>query len=408
MYKRRLQTLCLLIIVSALLAICACQRPVSVTPTESPTVPPASPTPIPASATPLPTANTRAITPYPEMPTAASIKTMALPMVAAKGTGRTATPHVAPLEPTTDTPTPTPTNTPFPTPLPLPTGVAKRSNIGPYLLSHPETGQPTHNLLKNGHMRAYMAVNPAHWTPADQLPHMEGYGRNWIPPEEELALIDQGAEGGRIYFERFRESYEHCRPNIHAWMSTWAFRYGDPEFAAKWASFQTEWLRLMHEHGFKAGVGGMKTHLFKPGEFAWLAPAISEADYLFLAESGAPTLMSSIGKSTLVYRRLIAELRDALPADKDIPPLILDVCVDGQVLNDLQVPGGPWRQRGYRDFGISPEDYAADVRAYDIATLYDPYVKHVFWFATNITKDTISFDVNTPMLAIADHWHVAP
>ena len=112
-----------------------------------------------------------------------------------------------------------------------------------------------------------------------------------------------------------------------------------------------------------------------------------------------------MGATTLIYRDLVAELGAALPG-QDLPPLILDVCVDGKVLADLNGPGGPHWQRGYRDYGTTPEDYAADVRNYDIATLYDPYVRHVFWFATNITEDTKSFDVNTPMLAIADGWHV--
>ena len=114
-----------------------------------------------------------------------------------------------------------------------------------------------------------------------------------------------------------------------------------------------------------------------------------------------------MGTTTLLYRDLVAELARALPG-QDLPPLILDVCVDGKVLADLDAPGGPHWQRGYRDYGTTPEDYAAEVRNYDIATLYDPYVRHVFWFATNITEDTKTFDVNTPMLEIADGWHVPP
>ncbi len=295
-----------------------------------------------------------------------------------------------------------------PTPIPLPAGeLAHYSNIGPYLLANPEAGQPTHNLLKDGHMRAYMAINPAHWTPFDALPEMEGYGRNYVPAEEELAYIRRREQGARGYYDRFRPTYEQGRGQIHAWMSTWAFEYGDPAFAEDWVAFQREWLRLMHADGHLAGVGGMKTHLFAPGEIVWLADAIAEADYLFLAESGAPTLTASMGVTTLLYRDLVAELRTAL-GENGVPPLILDVCVDGQVLVDTDAPGGPHWQRGYRDFGTSPEEYAADVRNYDIATLYDPYVRHVFWFGTNITEETLSFDVNTPMLAIADSWHVPP
>jgi len=295
-----------------------------------------------------------------------------------------------------------------PTPIPLPEGPLEHySNIGPYLLAPPEAGQPTHNLLKDGHMRAYMAVNPAHWGDADALPNMEGYGRNYVPEEEELAYIRRREQGARGYYDRFRPTYEQTRGEIHAWMSTWAFVYGDQAFAEDWVAFQREWLRLMHADGYLAGVGGMKTYPFAPGEFAWLAPAIAEADYLFLAESGAPTLTASMGTTTLLYRDLVAELGSALPG-QDLPPLILDVCVDGKVLADLNAPGGPHWQRGYRDYGTSPEAYAADVRNYDIATLYDPYVEHVFWFATNITEETLSFDVNTPMLEIADSWHVPP
>ncbi|MBC7235191.1 MAG: hypothetical protein H5T69_05075 [Chloroflexi bacterium] len=316
-------------------------------------------------------------------------------------------PSRTPLPTLTRPPTSSPTPTRLVSPLGLPdTGpVGRRSNIGPYLLMSPEAGQPTHNLLRDGPMRAYMAINPAHWGPADQLPNMEGYGRNWIKPEDELDLIRDGAEGGRRYFERFAQTYEQTRGSIHAWMSTWAFVYGDRGFAEQWVAFQREWLRLMHEHGYRAGVGGMKTHLFHPGEFAWLAPAIAEADYLFLAESGAPTLRGSFGQTTLLYRDLMVELLTILPPER-IPPLILDVCVDGKVNADLNKAGGPWWQRGYRDFGTSQTDYAADVRAYDLETLKDPYVKHVFWFATNITKDTQSFDVNTEMLAIAEGWHM--
>jgi hypothetical protein len=317
------------------------------------------------------------------------------------------------------TATPRPTLTPQPrvapinTPSPIPTSevrdtgpVVRTSNIGPYLLMNPEAGQPTHNLLKDGRMRAYLAVNPAHWSEGDRLPNMEGYGRNWIPENEELDYILAGADGARRYFERFQGTYAATRGEIHAWMSTWAFRFGDSAFASQWVTFQREWLRLMHENGYRAGIGGMKTYRFGAGQITWLAPAIAEADYLFLAESGAPTLRGSFGQTTLLYRNLMDELRTVLPAER-IPPLILDVCVDGKVNKDLG-RAGIWWQRGYRDFETSQVDYAADVRAYDLETLKNPYVKHVFWFATNISTDTRSFDVNTDMLIIANGWHAAP
>jgi hypothetical protein len=295
-----------------------------------------------------------------------------------------------------------------PTPIPLPDGTLERySNVGPYLLAPPEGGQPTHNLLVDGQMRGYLAINPAHWGDSDALPDMEGYGRNYMAEEEELSFLRRREQGARGYYDRFRPTYEQMRGKIHAWMSTWAFVYGDEDFADDWVAFQTEWLRLMHADGYLAGVGGMKTYPFQAGEIAWLAPAIAKADFLFLAESGAPTLTAGMGTTTLIYRDLVAELAGVLPG-QDLPPLILDVCVDGKVLSDLNAPGGPHWQRGYRDYGTSPEAYAADLRNYDIATLYDPYVRHVFWFATNITEETKSFDVNTPMLAIADGWYVAP
>ena len=178
---------------------------------------------------------------------------------------------------------------PAPTPIPLPDGeLAHTSNVGPYLLAPPEAGQPTHNLLQEGHMRAYLAINPAHWGADDALPAMEGYGRNYLADEEELAFIRRREQGARGYYDRFRPTYEQMRGKIHAWMSTWAFVYGDPAFAKDWVAFQREWLRLMHADGYLAGVGGMKTYPFGPGEIVWLAPAVAEADYLFLGESGAP------------------------------------------------------------------------------------------------------------------------
>lgn len=271
---------------------------------------------------------------------------------------------------------------------------------------NPEAGQPTHDMLINGNMRGYMAINPAHWNPADQLPHMEGYGRNWIPEDKELEFIRDGAVGGRAYYDEFKDTYEATCEDIHAWMSTWAFVHGDREFADLWVEFQIEWLRLMHEEGYRVGVGGMKTHLFEPGEISWLAPAIGEADYLFLSEAGAPTVMSSVGKTTLLYRRLVTELQMVLAADR-MPPLILDISVDGKVLADIDAPGGPWWQRGYIQFETPKADYTADVRAYDLETLRDSCVRHVFWFATNITRDTHSFDVDTNMLAVANTWHSA-
>jgi hypothetical protein len=186
-------------------------------------------------------------------------------------------------------------------------------------------------------------------------------------------------------------------------MSTWAFEFGDREFAADWVAFQREWLRLMHANGYRAGVGGMKTHLFGEGEILWLTRAIAESDYLFLSESGAPTIMESVGRSTLLYRDLVAELERALPGG--VPQVILDISVDGQVLADLDWPGGPWWQRGYVQFETPKAAHMADVRAYDRETLRDEYVRHVFWFATNVTDDTHSFDVDTNMLAVADGWH---
>ena len=332
------------------------------------------------------------------------------------------TPYPLPLTPTIAVPTlatavPEPTeppSSPLPSPItaaapasyPLPISAeAGRSNIGPYLLMNPEAGQPTHNLLKDGHMRGYMAINPAHWSPADQLPRMEGYGRNWIPEEEELEYIRAGAAGARAYYDEFADSYDHCREDIHAWMSTWAFVYKDAPFSATWVEFQVEWLRLMHQNGYRAGVGGMKTHLFGVGDLARLAPAIEASDYIFLSESGAPTIMASRGTTTLLYRELIEELAQVLDPER-IPPLILDVCVDGGVLAQIGHPGGPWWQRGYIQFETPKESYQTDVRTYDLETLRDPYVRHVFWFATNITDKTHSFDVNTDMLAAADRWHV--
>jgi hypothetical protein len=253
-------------------------------------------------------------------------------------------------------------------------------------------------------MVAYMAVNPAHWAPADALPDMEGYGRNWISADEELAYIRAGKQGAQTYFERFKDTYRATEGQIHAWMSTWAFEFGDEAFAAQWVEFQQEWLRLMHEHDYLAGGGGMKTYAFEPGEITWLAPAIADADYLFLSESSAPTLMGGAGEYTFLYRDLVAELRGVL-GDDGVPALILDVCVDGQALADTDAPGGPWWQRGYIQFETSKADYEQDVRAYDLETLKDAYVAHVFWFATNITDDTHSFDVDTDMLRVADGWH---
>lgn len=360
-----------------------------------PHTPPATPSPmvLPTQPVTLAPSATLAPPPYPA-------PTEATPM---SGATLAALPYPEPQAATTAMPLPTATSLPTPTPLPLPTGAPHRSNIGPYLLANPEAGQPTHNLLKDGAMRAYMAVNPYHWTPQDALPHMEGYGRHWLPEQEERAYIARREQGARDYYQRFAQEYRHPPVPIHAWMSTWAFEFGDRAFAEDWVAFQSEWLRLMHENGYQAGVGGMKAYRFQPGEIAWLAGAIAQADYLFLAESGAPRLMSaeSIGVTTLVYRERMAELARVLDP---LPPLILDVCVDGQALDDLGL-GGSQGRRGYRDWDLSVEDYLADVRAYDLATLYDPYVKHVFWFATNITADTASFDVNTPMLAVAERWH---
>jgi hypothetical protein len=347
------------------------------------------------------------------LPTSVTTDTPYVPATSTPGIEETATPEAtdaasseaattATVEPSLTAPVASPT------PIPLPEGdLAHHSNVGPYLLAPPEAGQLTHNLLKDGNMRAYLAINPAHWGANDALPLMEGYGRNYLAEEEELSFIRRREQGARGYYDRFRPTYEQMRGQIHAWMSTWAFVYGDSAFAEDWVAFQQEWLRLMHADGYLAGVGGMKTYPFKAGEFAWLAPAIVEADYLFLAESGAPTLTAGMGTTALLYRELVVELGQALPG-QDLPPLILDVCVDGKVLADLDAPGGPHWQRGYRDYGTSPEDYAADLRNYDIATLYDPYVRHVFWFATNITEDTKTFDVNTPMLEIANGWHLPP
>ncbi len=342
-------------------------------------------------------------------PAPASTLPSAGPTVQPEHTPTAAPPTATPRPTLTPQPRIAPTNTPSPI---APSGLrdtgpaGRTSNIGPYLLMNPEAGQPTHNLLKDGRMRAYMAINPAHWGDPDRLPNMEGYGRNWIPENEELDYILAGADGARRYFERFQGTYEQTRGEIHAWMSTWAFRFGDSAFASQWVTFQREWLRLMHENGYRAGIGGMKTYRFGADQITWLAPAIAEADYLFLAESGAPTLRGSFGQTTLLYRNLMDELLTVLPAER-IPPLILDVSVDGKVNKDLG-RAGVWWQRGYRDFETSPADYAADVRAYDLETLKNLYVKHVFWFATNISTDTRSFDVNTDMLAIANGWHAAP
>ena len=284
-------------------------------------------------------------------------------------------------------------------------GGGRRSNIGPYLLSNPEAGQPTHNLLKTGNMRAYTAISPADWGSQDSLPNMEGYGRNWIPAEQEMGMIWQGAEGGRRYFDKFKDSYRATRDDIHAWMSTWAFIYGDDAFARQWVAFQREWLRLMHQDGFRAGVGGMRTHMFRTGEITWLAPAIADSDYLFLSEADAPTLMYGRGDSTFLYRALVQELRQELGED-GVPELILDVAVDGKVLKDLNRSGADWK-RGYIHYGTTKESYMSDVRAYDRETLRDPYVRHVFWFATNYnSRENESFDVDTYMLSVANSWHV--
>ena len=340
----------------------------------------------------------------PTLPTASPTQTET---ATTEPTATASPPPPTPLPPTPIQPTPTPAYPTHPRPTTLPRGSrGQLSNIGPYLLSNPEAGQPTHNLLQSGHMRAYLAINPAHWGSNDRLPNMEGYGRNWIRAEDELELIRQGTKGGRTYFDRFKETYRATREDIHAWMSTWAFTYRDRVFAEQWVAFQREWLRLMHQEGFRAGVGGMRTHMFKSGEITWLAPAIADSDYLFLSEADAPTLIGGRASTAFRYRNLVAELQGALGPDR-VPEVILDVAVDGKVLVDLGIPGADWR-RGYLHFGIPKADYAADVRAYDLETLRDPYVRHVFWFATNYnSKENESFDVDTNMLAIAEGWHVA-
>ncbi len=168
----------------------------------------------------------------------------------------------------------------------------RRSNIGPYLLSNPEARQPTHDLLQDGNMVAYMAIHPAHWAPADALPNMEGYGRNWISEDDELSYIRAGKDGAKAYFERFKDTYRATQGQIHAWMSTWAFVFHDEEFAAPVGRVPATRVAApdARAHDYLAGVGRLKTYQFEPGEITLAGAGHRRLRLsLSLSESDAPT-----------------------------------------------------------------------------------------------------------------------
>ena len=118
------------------------------------------------------------------------------------------------------------------------------------------------------------------------------------------------------------------------------------------------------------------------GDWLSLAQAVKAADALGLHEYGTPTVLSGGGWHTLRYRRVVERLwRLGITPRIIITELGIDRVVEGGY-------------RGWRKSGVSAQQYAEQLAAYDREIQQDDYVLGACIFTCGGNRDWVDFNID--------------
>ncbi len=372
----RYTTLVALLALSLLLAACGRNAP---TPTPTPT-----PTPFPQAAaltsTPSPVATTPPTSEahYPLVLNQHS--PLATPTSAALDT---ATPTPQPPPPT---PTPTPAATPFPPGPPSKLGLFVGRN-DPQLFDLLKTGNVA--LVKTleydaNFVAEIKAISPetllvARYTPLP-LPDFN----NWDPITAARQFVD-------VLLPIATEPRRFA--NIDCWEAYNEPNPATPEQMASLAAFEAERTRLLAEAGIRSCIGNFSTGQppleLWPAFFPALEAAKAHGGYLALHEYSAPYMWFGSGPHqlqagsdegdegwlTLRYRKVYRNILQ--PAGLDIPLVITETGVDGQVGNRPGPVGKGWQD--FTDFWSGENQVSTLAEGF--------YVEQLAWYDAELVKD---------------------
>ncbi len=401
----------LLIVASVLLAACGRDASPTPTPTRTPSPPTASPTSALAPATP-PAPETH----YPLVLNQQSPLTTSTPQHLDTPTS-TATPTSWTQD--APTPTPTPSATPFPPGPPSKLGVFVGRN-DPQLFDLLKTGNVA--VVKtleydSNFVAEIKAISPetlvvARYTPLP-LPDLS----NWDPIAAAHNFVDLllpiATEPRRLANIDCWEAYNEPNP-INA------------EQMASLATFEAERTRLLAEADIRSCIGNFSTG--QPGLELWPAffPALEAAKahggYLALHEYSAPYLWFGSGPHqldagsdegdegwlTLRYRKVYRHILQ--PAGLDIPLVITETGVDGQVGNRPGPKGNGWQDftdfwRGENRVGTTDSGFYVEQLAwYDAELAQDDYLQGAAIFALAGPQGWASFEIGGMTTEILEQY----
>lgn len=315
------------------------------------------------------------------------------------------------LSPTpTTTPTPFPTFTPTPEATPFPPGPPTKLGLfvgrnDPALFRLLETGNVA--LVKTleydaNSVAEIKQVSPGAFVAARYTPLPLPDFNAWDPLVAAREFVDLLLP---IATEPLRQA------NIDCWESFNEPAPADTAQMASLAMFEAERTRLLAEAGVRSCIGNFSTG--QPALELWPAffPALEAAKlhggYLGLHEYSAPTLWFASGPHqlladgdegdegwlTLRYRKVYRQYLQ--PAGLDIPLIITEMGIDGQVQNRPGPAGKGWM------------DFAAYWRDEGAAATGAPgyYVEQLAWYDAELAKDDVVIGAAIFALAAPPGWH---
>jgi hypothetical protein len=325
-------------------------------------------------------------------------------------------------------PTPTPTATSTPTPIPTPT--ATPTPPWPEPLAEPGPSKLGLHVIRNNSpwiMEFIRRVKPAVVKAVDDVgwlrdvkqasPQTVTIGR--LAPTHQNMTGDPAVAAQAFVAEQL--SRYQLNPGIDYWEG---WNEPDPNENMAWyAAFESERIRLLAQHGFKAAIGSFPTGVPEFDEFVAFLPAIQTAQeygaILSLHEYGAPTFDYLVGTPlpgwpphadrgvlALRYRWWYEELLK--PRNLVIPLVITEAGIDGMLMSG-QRPGPDgmgwtefsdyWTETG---IGGWSDGYIRQLAWYDAELRRDDYVIGFTIFTAGAVEGWITYEVNSilPELAL--------
>ena len=357
--------------------------------------------------TPTPTRTPRALTPSATSPATATLPATATATPAATRTPRlTNTPGV-PTATFTPPPTPTPTASPFPPGPQTKLGVFVSRN-DPRIFDLLRTGNVA--VVKTLEYDANFVADMKKISPETLI-----IARLDMPQVNLADLTDPKGEAA-AFAQRVISIMEDPRrmAAIDAWESVNEPVAANAEEMARLAEFEAERTRLLGEKGIRSVIGNFATG--HPDLPLWPAfrPALEAAKqyngYLGLHEYSAPTMQHGTpqellnwgndpgqeGWLTLRYRKAYNEYLK--PNNLDLPILLTEVGIDGQVTDRPGPPGLGWSDFGefWDELGMgsdAPGNYMEQLAWYDAQLQQDDYLLGAAVYAAAASPGWETFEI---------------